>query len=190
MLNQLLNIYELKLLVGLDIVKLGEDRQAVISRLGMPDSSEDRNSYKCDYYDVRNIHIEYHYNTLRCVSIEVFPPAKVMCGGLDLLSPKYDEALRWIKAMDSNVEEDDDCYGDGFTAHTVQIGMGTKLYKEGVIESLIVFSAGYWPSAEEREAAVKEYVDAISNKYKPGEAEALLKARMNRTVEPDVVVSE
>lgn len=179
MLNQLLNIYQLQFLIGLDIVKLGETRQAVVSRLGEPDSCEDLKYYKTDVYHTRNIHLEYDYETLKCISIEVFPPSKVMCGGVDLMSLKYDEALRWIKTMDSNIEENEDPYGYGFKSHLVQISMGTQLYAEGKIGSLLVFSTGYWPSVEERKAAADQYVEEISNKYKPGEAEAILNAMMN-----------
>lgn len=185
MLNQLLNIYQLQLVVGLDIVKLGESRQIIVSKLGEPDSSEDREYHKTDFYHTREISLEYSYNALKCVSIEIFPHAKVMYGGVDLLSLKYDEALRWIRSLDSNIEEDDDYYGDGFTAHDTQISMGTKLYKEGAIESLMVFSADYWPSAEEREAASQKRVQEIMSRTTEEEAEARLEARMNRVSGPE-----
>lgn len=187
MLNQSLNIYELQLIIGLDIVKLGEDRQTVISRLGEPKSSVDGNYYKRDYYAFKSVRLEYDFNTLECVSIEILPPAKVMYGGVDLLSLKYDEALRWVHALDSNVEEDEDPYGYDFVAHTIQIGMNTKLFAEGAIEALIIFSEEYWPSAEEREANIERRVQERLSQTTNEEAKARLEARMNRVSGPDSV---
>lgn len=183
MLNQSLGIYQLHLAIGLGIVKFGENRETIVSRLGEPDFSEIDEDYKTDYYDFRSLHVQYDYKTLKCVSIQIFPPAKVMYGGLDLLGLKYDEALRWIRAMDFNVEEDENPYGSEFVGHSTQIAMNTKLYAEGAIEALFIFSEGYWPSAEEMEANVKRGVDEVLSKYKPGEAEAELERMMNEPSE-------
>jgi hypothetical protein len=175
MVYQLGTTYHLSIREGINFLKLGTSRFLVLGQFGLPDLSRDTGYGIKDFYDDRRLQIEYTYEGI-CESILVSPPSSLVYSGVDLLSLTWEQALDFARKSDPDVEIDDD--GEGFTSHSIQIGMSAKLMDDWMVEAVLIFAKDYWPSQEEKRVVSERMLTEDTTTDE--EAEAYLQALMNQ----------
>jgi hypothetical protein len=152
--------YELCLKEGVGPINLGMTRQEVIAILGEPRLSSKDSLYNTDHYTPIRLHIDYEPDTEICRGIEVLNGAKLIFNGEDILSWRWDNMFQWLIDNDPELDVRDDVY----ISHKLGISTGPE-YNENledeVMETIAVFSDGYWPSKEEMTALVLKEIEEM-----------------------------
>jgi hypothetical protein len=144
--------YDLRLKERVGPINLGMSRQDVIAILGETGLSCKNNLYTTDYYTSIRLHIDYESDTEICRGIEVLNGAELIFEGEDLLSLRWNSMFEWMLENDPYLDIRDDVY----ISHKLGISTGPKydeILEDEVMETIVVFSDGYWPSEEEMRAA-------------------------------------
>jgi len=95
-----------------------------------------------DSFDELNLFVNYD-SSFFCEAIEVSTPSEVMFLDRDLLKTPFDQALKWIKELDPDTEEDDlglTSYKFGFGLYAPDKDDEPHKASEGVI----IFRKGYY----------------------------------------------
>jgi hypothetical protein len=152
--------YDLRLKEGVGPINLGMSRQEVIAVLGEPGLSCENNLYTTDYYTSIRLHIDYESDTEICRGIEVLNGAELMFRGKDILGLLWDDMFNWMLENDPYLDIRDDVY----ISHKLGISTGpeyNEALEDEVMETIVVFSDGYWPSEEEMRAARQKRIEAM-----------------------------
>jgi hypothetical protein len=152
--------YDLRLKEGVGPINLGMTRQEVRSILGEPMLSREDNLYKTDCYTSIRLHIDYERDTEICRGIEVLNGAELLFRGGNILGLLWDNMFQWMLENDPYLDIRDDVY----ISHELGISTGPEydeILEDEVMETIVVFSDGYWPSEEEMELASQKRVDAM-----------------------------
>jgi hypothetical protein len=152
--------YDLRLREGVGPINLGMTRQEVMSILGEPSLSRKNNLYTTDYYTSIQLHIDYESNTEICRGIEVLNGAELMFNGEDMLSLRWDSMFQWMIENDPYL----DIRGDVYISHKLGISTGpeyNEILEDEVMETVAVFTDGYWPSEEEMRVARQKRIAAM-----------------------------
>jgi hypothetical protein len=152
--------YDLRLKEGVGPIDLGMTRQEVRSIFGEPSLSSENSLHSIDYYTPIRLHIDYDPDTEICRGIEVLNGAELMFRGEDILSLRWDNMFQWMLENDPYL----DIRGDVYISHKLGISTGpeyNEILEDEVMETIAVFSDGYWPSEEEMEIASQKRVDAM-----------------------------
>jgi hypothetical protein len=152
--------YDLRLKEGVGPINLGMTRQEVRSIFGEPSLSSEDSRHSIDYYTPIRLHIDYDPSTEICKGIEVLNGAELIFNGEDLLSLRWDNMFQWMIENDPYL----DMRGDVYISHKLGISTGpeyNEILEDEVMETIAVFSDGYWPSEEEMELASQKRVAAM-----------------------------
>jgi hypothetical protein len=152
--------YDLRLKEGVGPINLGMTRQEVRSIFGEPSLSSEDSLQSIDYYTPIRLHIDYDPDTKICRGIEVLNGAELMFKGEDILSLRWDNMFQWMLENDPYL----DIRGDVYISHKLGISTGPEydeILEDEIMETIAVFSDGYWPSEEEMEIASQKRVDAM-----------------------------
>jgi hypothetical protein len=146
---KLTNRYDLELGKRVGPINLGANRGEIIGVLGEPDFSrqDPLDFYNTDYYDSYCIRVDYRKQDKVCVAVDVYD-SELIYQGTDLLGLKWPKFLSWMRKQDPSIEESDEV-----VSKTLGLSTRAKPMEPLKIESICVFSDGYWPTEEEMQAA-------------------------------------
>jgi hypothetical protein len=154
--------YDLRLKEGVGPINLGMNRKEIISILGEPGLSSNGDYSVRDYYTLMGLHIDYEPETEVCKGIETLNSVELIYKGVDIISLRWGNMYQWMLENDPDL----DIRENGYTVISHKLGISTgprynEYLEDEVIETIVVFSEGYWPSEEKIKADAKGEVDAM-----------------------------
>jgi hypothetical protein len=152
--------YDLRLKEGVGPISLGMTRQEVRSIFGEPSLSSEDSRHSIDYFTPIRLHIDYDPSTEICKGIEVLNGAELMLNGEDILGLRWDNMFQWMLDNDPYL----DVRGDVYISHKLGISTGpeyNEILEDEVMETIAIFSDGYWPSEEETRARILTEIEEM-----------------------------
>jgi hypothetical protein len=154
--------YDLRLKESVGPINLGVTRQEVRSILGEPWRSSEDSLHNTDHYTPIRLPIDYEPDTEICRGIEVLNGAELTFRNNNIFDLSWENMYQWMLENDPDLDIRGDRYT--FISHRLGIAAGTShsdSLGEEAIETIVVFSDGYWPSKEEMKARVRKEIEEM-----------------------------
>jgi hypothetical protein len=148
--------YELRLKEGVGPINLGMSRREIKSILGEPELSTQGTLSNTDYYTITGLHIDYKPDTDVCKGIEVLRNVELVYQDMNILNLPWTDMFQWMLDNDSELDIREN--GNTFISHSLGIATGPKYnedLEDELVETILVFSDGYWLSEEEMKEVIK-----------------------------------
>ncbi len=157
--NLIQNKYDLQPKEGVGLIRLGMEREEIISLLGAPESQThfenvDSSQFR-DYHFGKGLFVDYIGEPSVCLALEL--PGEysaLIIDKIDLLHMSWSALLSWLRDNDPNLDESDP---SSIRSQLLGIAAAPKFAESHVTESIVVFDDRYyWHTEEEIKAIARK----------------------------------